>query len=136
MSYIFGLLLSWTLYKCLCCRLMYTNLPHMCKASMWLPEVCSHRRPNKLLQNFSKATHQGKSYCFIMSYRMFLALPNQIFFKSLRSLISVFIKCFQQHALKVYVHDKNKRKIWATIYLKKHQHSVQLTWNSHMKILI
>ena len=99
------------LCSCLCFRLMYTNLPHMCKASMWLPEVRSHLRPNKLLQNFSKAaTHQGKLYCFTMSYRMFLALPYQIVFKSLCSLISVFIRCFQQHALKVYVHDKNNRK--------------------------
>ena len=35
-------------------RLLYTNIPHMCKADMWLPEKCTHRRPSQLVKLFNR----------------------------------------------------------------------------------
>lgn len=42
-------------------RLMYTNLPQICKASMWLPETVVHRRPNRLVKLFD-STLAGKYF--------------------------------------------------------------------------
>ncbi|XP_067943730.1 integrator complex subunit 2-like [Watersipora subatra] len=35
-------------------KLLYTNIPQMCRADMWLPDKSIHRRPNPLVRQFQK----------------------------------------------------------------------------------
>lgn len=68
-----------------CCRMLYTNIPHMCKADMWLPEMSSHRRPNHLVRLLCKRlTGNSGSYvsvqiscyhCMLQMYTYSLTLP-------------------------------------------------------------